>query len=49
MAVKYFISGPHGNITAFNKEDVDHIIRVLCGIRGDDPEEFTVTELDLNE
>ena len=42
----FFIGGPSASATVYDKDHIEPIIKTLCEITGDDPEDYTATDLE---
>jgi hypothetical protein len=42
----FFVSGPKASATVYNEDHIEPIINTLCELTGDDPDDYTATDLD---
>lgn len=43
----YFLGGPSASAIVFDMADVESVILALCARTGDDPDDYTSTEIDI--
>lgn len=41
----WFVGGPNASFIVFNKELIEPLIEAACTTNGDDPDEYTATEI----